>query len=152
MKVSMNIMVLDAHKDTWFSAVSNVRTAAVWASWWEVTLESFNSGPEILYGAFLKCNNFTHDCDARLWLWLYSSEETSLLNAVCFVALLGAEKYQCKPLAHTICGGSGGSSRSGMVCVWGGAGWTFSSQIFRTPLLYGATVIHIFQWWDDIWE
>jgi hypothetical protein len=81
MKLGMNIMPLEVPEDLWFYAVSNIKTAAVWASWLVVTLNPFNTGPEIFCFAFFIRWKFHMWLWCKTWwLWVPNSEETSLLN------------------------------------------------------------------------
>jgi len=92
MKLGMNIMPLEVPEDLWFCALNYIRTAAVSASWLEVTSELFNTYREILYDVFFIKREF------HTWLWCKTSWQHILLMNLWSVSLKGLKNINVSHL------------------------------------------------------
>ena len=156
MKLDVSIVPLEVPEDLWFCALSYIRTAAVWASWLEVTLEPFNTGREILYDVF------SIKWEFQTWLWCKTSWSQILLTNLWFVSLKVLKSINVSHLpietqclqfqAYANCSHYLWQPR------WQWRKWrVFRISVTTHPsgplLLCGANVIHTSQWWNDLqWQ
>jgi hypothetical protein len=149
-------MPLEVPEDLWSCALNYIRTAAVWASWLDVTLEPFNTGREILYDVF------SIKLEFQTWLWCKTSWSHILLTNHWFVSLmvlkninvghLNVETWFSQFQAFANCSHYLWQPRWQWQ-KWHVVGISITTNPSGPLLLCGVNVIHTSQRWNDLqWQ